>query len=279
MNTNGIGKNVLDPVEGEFLSFSGLSATAAMADWRPDWKTDLISRLLVLRNEAFIDVGANRGQTLLDYLSVPRTSGYVGFEPNYYCASLVSDIIASTRRQDCRIVPAGLSDRNVLQKLLLDPEEKLDTSASLDMHLRPGRRWKEQFAACYRFDDIRAALEIRKIGLIKMDVEGAEIPALQGMEASIKTDQPWVLCEVLHRDHKVGAVDHQQRLDALASWLSRVGYSCLNVLKSADDQRFAGLATMPEIPNKIWTWENANECDYMFVPQADAELLNGKFLR
>ncbi|MDH8249875.1 FkbM family methyltransferase, partial [Klebsiella pneumoniae] len=75
---------------------------------------------------------------------------------------------------------------------------------------------------CYRFDDIRAALQIGKIGLLKIDVEGAELPVLRGMEASIVKDRPWILCEVLHRDFRAEASDHQLRLDALMFWLSRV---------------------------------------------------------
>ncbi|WP_425994519.1 FkbM family methyltransferase [Afipia sp. DC4300-2b1] len=267
MNAIGAKHVVLESAEDELLP--ELSVARGASDWRPDWKTQLISQLLKLRRETLIDVGANRGQTLLDYLSVPHAHGYLGFEPNYYCASLVSDIIASARRPDCRIVPAGLSDRNGLQQLLLDPEENLDPSASLDVSLRPGRSWKEQFAACYRFDDIRAALQIGKIGLLKIDVEGAELPVLRGMEASIVKDRPWILCEVLHRDFRAEASDHQLRLDALMSWLSRVDYVCLNVIKSADSLRATELVVMPAIPNKVWTWENAIQCDYLFAPRAD----------
>ncbi|MDH8239020.1 hypothetical protein QIG13_27750, partial [Klebsiella pneumoniae] len=71
MNAIGAKHVVLDSAEDELLP--EISVARGASDWRPDWKTQLISQLLTLRRETLIDVGANRGQTLLDYLSVPHT--------------------------------------------------------------------------------------------------------------------------------------------------------------------------------------------------------------
>ena len=54
----------------------------SIAFWRPDWKTQLIRHFLEQRRGLFIDVGANVGQTLLDYLSCSPRHGYLGFEPS-----------------------------------------------------------------------------------------------------------------------------------------------------------------------------------------------------
>lgn len=262
------------PVEGESL-LQRVPAWARDSDWHPDWKTELVSRLLALRATTFIDVGANRGQTLLDYVSAAHIHQYLGFEPNCHCASLISDMIASSGRSDCRLVPAGLSDRNGVQSLLLTPGEKLDSSASIDAELRPGRSWSEQLVACYRFDDIRSSLHIEEAGLFKIDVEGAELAVLNGMEVTVAKDRPWLLCEILHRDSGVDAPKHQQRLDALMSWVARMDYAGLNVMKSADGLHFEGVAVVEDIPNKVWTWENSGECDYIFIPRTDVVYLSG----
>ena len=51
----------------------------------PNWKTDLIKRLVLPNDGAFIDVGANVGQTLLDTLNAHPMVQYIGFEPNPSC--------------------------------------------------------------------------------------------------------------------------------------------------------------------------------------------------
>ena len=61
--------------------------------WLPSWKTDLIKRLVSPDDGAFIDVGANVGQTLLDILSSHPTAQYIGFEPNPSCVFYLQSLI------------------------------------------------------------------------------------------------------------------------------------------------------------------------------------------
>jgi hypothetical protein len=78
--------------------------------WRPSWKSELIAKALCKRPGLFVDVGANIGQTLLDYLSSPVQNGYVGLEPSLECARHVKSVIDNNRLDNCRILPVALSD-------------------------------------------------------------------------------------------------------------------------------------------------------------------------
>lgn len=260
-------------IPGEYIGL------AELVDWRPDWKTEIISKVLPARPGAFVDVGANCGQTLLDYFASASLAGYFGFEPNFHCLHVLSGLITANARSDCRLVPAGLADANSIRKLLLDKSSKLDSSASIDADLRPERNWESQLVACYRFDDIRAQVTIGDIGLMKIDVEGAELSVLRGMKKALIQDRHWILCEVLHRDSKVSDAVHGQRIDELMSFIIDMDYICLNVEKSDDSSAVRGLVNMAQFPNKIWTWDNAAECDYMFVPRRDGDLVARLFAK
>lgn len=258
-------------IPGDNLAFD------ALAEWRPDWKTELVGECLVRRSGTFVDVGANVGQTLMDYLAAPKNASYVGFEPNRWCVNALGDIIAANSRTDCLVVPVGLSSDNTIRKLFLQKGANADSSASIDASLRPDREWDVQFVPCYKFDDIGSDIGISDISLMKIDVEGAELLALQGMKGTLQKSGHWILCEVLHRDSRVSASDHQQRVDGLSSFLADAGYTVFNVTKSTDERRVAGLAQISDFPNKIWTWDNASECDYMLVPRQDAGVVSRIF--
>lgn len=264
---------------GEIIIPAAPAVFGELADWRPDWKTDIVSRVLTARPGALVDVGANCGQTLMDYFASASIAGYFGFEPNFHCAHLLNDIITANACSDCALVPAGLSDANGVRKLLLAQNSKTDSSASIDADLRPGRDWDAQFVACYRFDDIRSQVGIGDIGLMKIDVEGAELSVIRGMTKTLTQDRHWILCEVLHRDSKVSEAVHGQRMSDLMSFIADMDYICLNVEKSDDSRVVLGLVNMAQFPNKIWTWENAAECDYMFVPRRDGDLVARLFAK
>lgn len=238
--------------------------------WKPDWKTEIVGKVLAERKGAFVDVGANCGQTLMDYFAAPMTRSYFGFEPNHRCVSALSDVISMNRRSDCSLIPAALADGNTVRTLLLEKDSIVDTSASIEPDLRPDRDWAVQFVACYKLDDIRRQIGIAEIALIKIDVEGAELAALRGMRETLR-EGCWVLCEVLHRDSKADEAAHTRRMSELTSLISDLGYICLNVEKAPDGSSVRGLVNMAQFPSKIWTWENGSECDYMFVPRDDSD--------
>lgn len=209
----------------------------------------------------------------MDYFASGQNCSYVGFEPNSHCVSLISDVIAMRRRTDCVVVPVGLSDENTIRQLLLEKGSRLDSSASIDASLRPDREWDLQFVPCFRLDDIHSNVGIGKVGLIKIDVEGSELSVLRGMEVLLRRDRPWILCEVLHRDSKVSEEAHQQRMDSLTMWTAGMDYVVFNVKKSPDEHHVREMLPLREFPNKMWTWDNGAECDYMFVPSTDADLI------
>ncbi|HWA00552.1 MAG TPA: FkbM family methyltransferase [Caulobacterales bacterium] len=256
-------------MQGRALTVPGAvpNASRLPASWPGNWKTQLFARLLDGRLGAFLDVGANTGQTLLDHFSLNSQTHYLGFEPNPICAAILKEIIRANALEDHAIVPVGLSDDNALVKLYVRGGKSADGSGTLMAQLRPHRTLEAHYAPCYRLDDIAGALGLGEIPLIKIDVEGAELLALRGMRETVNAARPWIVCEVLHRDADADAAAHAARNAEILDLLADLGYGAHRILKPANESRLDGFMPITAFSNETWTPNNKHECDYLFAPR------------
>jgi hypothetical protein len=66
-------------------------------------------------------------------------------------------------------------------------------------------------------DDLIGAGRVRPPTLVKIDVEGAEFGVLDGMEATLRTHRPVVLCEIDGEESRALAAKRSRILDLLRS--------------------------------------------------------------
>lgn len=260
-------------IDGLALKVRVQHETTGLLGWKTDWKTSLIGLMLFARGGPFVDVGANVGQTLLDYLAAPRKHGYIAFEPMHACLEQLHRLVDDNRLADCTVVPCALSDRNILLDIYRHHEKSADPGATTVCGLRPDRNVVADLIPSYRFDDIRGRIRpAGAIGVIKIDVEGAELPVIRGMERTIRADRPWILCEVLDRDTLADAEVHNARAEQLRDTMHGLGYAILRVQKSKDQTRVIGLEPISTFPSRVYEETYCDECDYLFVPadQTDA---------
>lgn len=241
--------------------------------WRHDWKTKLLSRALKHSRGALIDVGANIGYTLLDFCAARSSGNYFGFEPNPDCIDLLSGIVRANRRDNCAIIPAGLSNENGLVRLYSELGSSADSGATIISGLRPNKNVALRYVACYRFDDVRESLGIDDISLIKIDVEGAELLVLEGASKTLSDLRPPIVCEVLQRDPCAHVDDYARAVKAVMHLLQGNRYQVHRILKTSDASDAIGFEPITEFPMQAWTTERAEECDYVFVPDEKIDLL------
>jgi FkbM family methyltransferase len=239
--------------------------------WQPTWKTEIIRKLLPLKVGDFIDIGANIGQTLFDFLAVQHQCQYIGFEPNLRCMNQLQKILHHNQLDNCTIVPIGLSNSNNILTLYLNYGLPIDSAATTIDNLRPGRNFETHFIPCYCFDDIRETLGIQAISLVKIDVEGAELAVLEGMRNSLIEFKPLVICEVLYADSQANLEDYSQHIKELMALLIDIKYSVFRICKVNDAGNVEKIARISSFPVKLWTEQNANECDYLFVPEDEID--------
>jgi FkbM family methyltransferase len=146
----------------------------------------------------FVDVGANIGQTMLKVRACDRSWGYRGFEPNPIAWNIARDIALANELEDCLLLPIGLSDTAGLVRLL--STRATDTSASLVDGFRDPMTYhysQEQIVAVFAGAEALGSVNADAVGVIKIDVEGAELEVTRGLIPVLEKDQPMIVCEVL----------------------------------------------------------------------------------
>lgn len=248
-------------------------------DWQPSWKSALIAKLAQPARGVFVDVGANIGQTLLDVkLSHPRL-GYVGFEPNPVCLSYLKALIHANHWTDCRLLPVALADAARCLPLYQHKDQLADAAGSIVPNLRPSRDYDIDYVPCLRFDELWPTLSLGPIGFVKVDVEGAELETLTGMQASLRESQPVILVEVLFTDSRGDMAVQTARNAQLMQLLQGLGYQVLQLRKSADLTTVAALEPITAFPQGYWSPQNKELCDYLCVPKAREDEVRSALMR
>jgi FkbM family methyltransferase len=163
---------------------------------------DIYRTALAQRDGAVIDVGVNTGQTLFKVLSIDKDRSYFGFEPLTMAASSVEGFLIDNKIRNCCILPIALSDKNGSIPINIRGEgiySMASTVSSIVDGFRPKSFYdyvKYIYAA--RGDEVVDSLGITSIAFIKIDVEGAELEVLKGLQATIPKFRPYILFEVLH---------------------------------------------------------------------------------
>jgi FkbM family methyltransferase len=150
----------------------------------------LLERLFQDRSGAFIDIGTNVGQTLIKVVSIDPTREYVGFEPQIDCCFYIDRFIRNNLLTNASIFPIVLSDRNGMLKLYFNSD--YDEMASTF----PGAG-QSKWVLSRVGDEVLSEMSLSNVAIIKIDVEGAELEVLRGLEVSMRKWRPLLIFEVL----------------------------------------------------------------------------------
>lgn len=199
----------------------------------------VISRALKETTGAFIDVGVNTGQTFMKVIAADPTRTYVGFEPSIECCHYLKRFIEDNRIRNANLIPVALADANGLQAFYSDGA--CDEMASLE-NKHGHATWVQTRVG----DEILAEMDLGRIGVVKVDVEGAELRVFRGLQNTLATYRPQVLFEQLPNFEGVGtrvrlsaerAERNSANAESLWSLLTGNGYSVRQVLDSGETRK------------------------------------------
>jgi FkbM family methyltransferase len=220
------------------------------------WLSIAIKKLMTSMKGKFVDVGVNVGQTLLKVKSIDPDMDYVGFEPNPTCLFYLNELCKQNALKNVVIVPCGLGNRTFIADLTLYTDQA-DSSATIIAGFRntPGRTIKVPII------DAASASQIfsETIGMIKIDVEGAELDVLQGLKDVISKQRPFIICEILPV-YDASNTDRLQRQNNIAVLLKAVRYSIYRIRENATLQPLSGFEVH----------SNLADVNYLFVPDENA---------
>ena len=253
--------------DGCFLKLPvGKGMTFNITALRPDWMTFLLKKLSSFQSEdeCFFDVGANLGQTLINYRTAEATKNYLGFEPDPYCIVYLKRLIELNKMTNTSIAPVGLSESERLLKLY--SSSPTDSGASLRSNLRPARKLYSSIVPTFKLDNVVRQLESKPVSLLKIDVEGWELEVLKGMPDIFQSERPIIICEIIFRDVEAPLKEHQQRNREILDILAKYKYYIFQLIKTPDLKEIQGIKEIKEFSDEVWTVDNKHLCDYLFVP-------------
>ena len=204
---------------------------------REPWLDDVLHAAFRCGEGAFLDIGANVGQTLLKVLGIDRSRQYIGFEPQILCSSLIQKFIDMNKLTKHIVLPVGLSSENRVVKLLTRDYE-FDPAASMVESFRPESFYKGYQYVCVRKgDEVATEMHLSSIAAMKIDVEGGELEVIEGLANTIRKHQPFIVFEVLnfylHATKEALAASivsfRQERIDRMERFLRGLGHEIYRI--------------------------------------------------
>lgn len=251
-------KTRINGVSVSIPAICGISCSAS-----EPWMVDVLAATLRSQGGVFLDVGVNRGQTLIKVKALDPNREYIGLEPNPACVFYTRHLIEANSFRNCTLLPVGLFTRDDVLALDLFSEEAVDPSASLITGFRPDREVRSRvFVPVFQFETLAGIIGHKRLGIIKIDVEGAELEVISSLLQAIRRDQPIILIEIL----PVYAQDNafrKNRQDELERIFAEVGYALLRIQKTPGGS-FERLQPVEE----IGVHSDLTQCDYVVVPKA-----------
>jgi FkbM family methyltransferase len=228
---------------------------------KEDWFFHLVKSLKLPAGTDIVDIGLNVGQSMLAFRSL-YDNPYWGFEPNPICVFYLEKLKEANQLQNVHILPVGLYSESTVVKLYINSEH--DTAATIRSDLKPGLFQPQNTKYIPVFSLEKLALGMKKIGLIKIDVEGAELDVIAGMQETIRQHQPLIICEILDYTATDSQEKEQQRATELVNTIKGLGYRMFRIKHRSDmDLTYEELSTL-EL--KKWTPDSLYSNDYLFLP-------------
>lgn len=187
---------------------------------------------------ALVDVGANNGDFSAAALSLVKPAEMILFEPQPSCQNTIRRAVG--RRKNCKIIQAAIGSH--CGKIMLNCTH----DSKFASVLKPLKDAQQHYAAgsseveaqievpLVTLDSVLA--EVKRIGLLKIDVQGFELQVLKGsVEVLRRTDA--VLLEINYVPHYEDAVSFEE----LFAFLTEMGFALRGVGAPYGDRHGAPL--------------------------------------
>ena len=156
----------------------------------------------------YLDIGTNRGDTILDVKQIAPNAKVLGFEPN---ARICQGARAITRHhEDVNILNVGLGEQPDDMILYVPVYRNYPFDGLASLHRDQAVNWLRSRLFHYREDrlsiqEIQCTIQpldafLIKPHFLKMDVQGHELAVLRGGQQMLKKNQPAILLESATED-------------------------------------------------------------------------------
>lgn len=228
------------------------------------WMETLVQKCLTERDGSVIDVGVNLGQTLLKIASLNSKVDYYGFEPNPVCYTYCKELIKRNGLSSFKVLPVGLSDEAAVVKLFGDNDHASGATVVESFRVNTERYAVIHHVPVMRGDNVLEKECITKINFIKIDVEGAELEVVKGLQHTLIKYKPVIIMEILpvyNVDRPNGKM-RKERQDQLLNIIADLDYTLF--LIKEDEVKLKRL-------NEIPIHGNMGTTNYLLIPKGEEE--------
>jgi FkbM family methyltransferase len=200
--------------------------------YKENWIGLALRAIYHYRSGTFVDCGVNIGKILINLFLYNHNIRYIGFEPNINCCFYINQLIELNKIAHYQLIPVALS--NHTGTVTLAYENHFDVRGSIvnGFHSAvPATKSREVLV-----DRGDRFLRNQVVAAIKLDLEGSELAALQGLAATIAKSHPVLMLELLDFTG-VDAVAAEIRREAAigtAAFLAERDYALYRVTSTLD---------------------------------------------
>jgi FkbM family methyltransferase len=166
-----------------------------------------------------VDIGANAGQSALEFASLHPDARIVSFEPNPDSAADLS-LVARVLGNRFAWHPYGLSEQEgeAVLRMPVVGRTPVPGEASLEGDVLADAGLEERIGRLSRVIQYRVVLRTFDSfaltpALVKLDVQGHEVPVLKGMRRTIEAHAPVLL------------IERSENFEEVAAYLREIGYA------------------------------------------------------
>ena len=183
-------------------------------------------RKLAIENKVVYDIGAFEGVLTMFFARKARL--VVAFEPNPRNHARCVENVDLNELRNVIILNRGVSDRAGTIELIFDPlmpgagSAESAIALQIDSSVKTSRKVRIPVAP---LDEEIASSNLREPDLIKIDIEGMELKALQGMRRLLCRRHPELFIEM----HGATAKEKKEIAEGVTGFLAACGYRCYDV--------------------------------------------------
>lgn len=221
-----------------------------------NWLDNILTKLIDKQNVVFVDIGANTGQTMIKVLPKFPSVQYYAVEPNKHCVEYLKALIEANNFNNVKLFECALSDDDGKAELLTRYQDDLLATTTHSFRKFTKYAIKDEVEMTTG-DRLFKQQDLTGIDIIKIDIEGGEAKAINGLLETIREFQPYIICEINPLNTEDGGVTQFRKDSAtkILSILRELNYAALNITTGKSIHTIADLSTSLE------------SCNYIFIPQ------------
>lgn len=185
---------------------------------------------LLRPHHVFADIGANQGEfTTFAAKRVPQ-GRVLAFEPDPEMMKSLRHNVELNGFRNVELLPFGLSDEPGEAVLYGSADDRVEAHSGAheglgSLFATESRQTPRHTIHLERFDDVFDRLNLERLDVIKIDIEGAELYALRGARRTLERFRPAILWEINRETFQAAGYDY----DDIVGFFVRLGYRFFHI--------------------------------------------------